>query len=205
MSTNGKGFWGPATWKTIHMIAAAYTPRDAQTFTRFVYALQALLPCDICRRHLAENLKLLPPRTKSQEDAFAWSVELHNTVNTQLNKPTISLAQAKRMYTGPKARCQWNGDMWRFIHSVAAAYTINNADAFRDMMKAVMDLVPCSAEFRDLVRRVPPDVYLSNNEDLFFWTYILRSYSRSSRITYDGLKREYSVLKKECKACRTGL
>ena len=92
MGTRG---WGPSIWYTIHIMAFSLqaTPTDEEnaSFKNFIYALPDILPCKICGEHLRENLKTLPPPLKEGGDAiFRWTIRLHNTVNKQLGKPTLT-------------------------------------------------------------------------------------------------------------------
>ena len=70
-----------------------------QSYVKFFEAMPDILPCAQCGKHLKENLQILPVDTS---DLFKWSVDLHNLVNSQLNKPEIPYEKAYRYWT---ARC----------------------------------------------------------------------------------------------------
>lgn len=93
--------WGPYMWGAIHLIALG-APDEIDTATKTAYAmffqqLPYILPCATCARHLQENLANSPVESHlhGRETLFAWSVQLHNTVNRQLGKPEMPIAQAR--------------------------------------------------------------------------------------------------------------
>ena len=99
--------WGKYQWTAIHFTALGYpkNPTENQKkvfFTYFNKILPEILPCFKCREHLKKTLKEEHPITdKDLVDAdtlFAWTVALHNVVNKRLNKPEITLAEAKNIY-----------------------------------------------------------------------------------------------------------
>ena len=58
---NGRLFWGPPIWKTIHILASTLKPENAAEFKKFLEALTHLLPCEKCKHNLKEKLKSYPP------------------------------------------------------------------------------------------------------------------------------------------------
>lgn len=93
--------WGPYMWGAIHLISLG-APDQIDSASKNAYAMffqqmPYILPCASCARHLQENLTNLPVEAHLQgkETLFAWSVQLHNTVNRQLGKPEMPLAQAR--------------------------------------------------------------------------------------------------------------
>jgi hypothetical protein len=92
--------WGPYAWATIHLacLDATKRPTEPATFTAFFESLSSVLPCKKCRDHLRENLGKMPPIT-ADTDMFAWSVDLHNVVNTMLKKPTMTRDAALAHWT----------------------------------------------------------------------------------------------------------
>ena len=88
----GRAFWGEPIWTTLHTLAAAYAPDQAAAFKLFVSTLPILLPCDICRAHLAQNLKKYPlvDYLADRNSLFFWTYLIHDAVNQQitLERPT---------------------------------------------------------------------------------------------------------------------
>jgi hypothetical protein len=68
----------------------------ADAMIQFFDSMPDILPCRQCGKHLRENLTLLP---FSRDDPFRWSVDLHNMVNSQLNKPEIEYDAALRYWS----------------------------------------------------------------------------------------------------------
>jgi hypothetical protein len=75
------------------------TPEKRQAYITFFESMPDILPCTMCGKHLKDNLKILPV---DPDNLFEWSVDLHNLVNTQLNKPEISYNASRRYWS---ARC----------------------------------------------------------------------------------------------------
>ena len=117
--------FGPYFWSVIHMTALS-APRDmsedqAEKYVRFYNSLPDVLPCTVCGKHLRENLTLMPVDTKN---LFRWSVELHNLVNSQLNKPEIPYDKALSYWS---SRCARKTDQHRigmFIAAVVIAFLV---------------------------------------------------------------------------------
>jgi len=94
MATADRAVWGPAAWRLIHWTALHEPKRLSPRWFRL---LARLLPCAECCAHLTANLAALPPPplATNADALFAWSVRLHNRVNEQLGKPTVSEAVAR--------------------------------------------------------------------------------------------------------------
>jgi hypothetical protein len=98
---DGKNFWGPKVWSTIHIFSASYTPDQKQAFKDYIYnVLPKLLPCESCRSHLKENIKTIPlePYLTNNHNVFLWSYLLHDLVNKQLGKTSPAYNQIKEVY-----------------------------------------------------------------------------------------------------------
>ena len=97
---NSKKFWGPAIWRTIHSQAVTYQPHRAEHYKQFINTLPYLLPCAVCQKHLAENLKQLPlePYLTSNHNLFFWTYLLHDRINTQLGKKSPPFNDIKAEY-----------------------------------------------------------------------------------------------------------
>lgn len=99
--------WGKYQWTAIHFSALGYpwnpSPTIKKNFrTFFMEILPSILPCESCRNHLSQTLSQHPITDKDLENSetlFQWTVNLHNTVNKRLGKPTLSLTEAKAIYS----------------------------------------------------------------------------------------------------------
>jgi hypothetical protein len=99
-----KTVWGPPMWELIHMISAFVdiTGIDYDKFKAFITCLQYTIPCVKCKDHFVENLKLFVlDRYFLNNDIFQWSVDIHNNVNTMIDKPTVTSIDAYRKYYNP--------------------------------------------------------------------------------------------------------
>lgn len=114
--------FGPYFWSVIHMTALSAgkeLPDDkAQAYIRFYESMPDILPCAQCGKHLRENLDMLPPDTA---DLFRWTVDLHNLVNSQLNKPEIPYEKALRYWS---TRCTKTSEKDRTIMVLVALVII---------------------------------------------------------------------------------
>ena len=92
--------FGPYFWSVIHMACLSagkdVSDEKAESMTQFFDSMPSILPCKQCGKHLRENLALLP---FDRDDPFRWSVDLHNLVNSQLNKPEIDYDHALRYWS----------------------------------------------------------------------------------------------------------
>lgn len=114
--------FGPYFWSVIHMTALSagkeLPPDKAQAYLRFYESMPDVLPCAQCGKHLRENLVILPP---DSTDLFRWTVDLHNLVNSQLNKPEISYEKALRYWS---TRCTKTSEKDRTIMVLGALVII---------------------------------------------------------------------------------
>ena len=99
--------WGRHMWFSIHFIAQDYpkdpSPEDAAKYRSFFENLGSVLPCYKCGLNYNRHFKEMPidDYLGSRELLFAWTVELHNIVNKELGKSTMTLEEAKRKYSDP--------------------------------------------------------------------------------------------------------
>ena len=111
-----KEYWGPRVWLLLHRMADASNRRDVLLLWNSVLkATNAVIPCELCRKHMSEYWIQHPLVTKN------WSMltgeqtrkrirealsRFHNAVNGRLGKPAIdlgtpspqALAEANRLY-----------------------------------------------------------------------------------------------------------
>jgi len=83
---------GPALWKELHLRALE---REGQDDSAWMLKFENRIPCGECKRHFAEMLKSLP---ENYVGYFDWTVKTHNSVNSKLGKPILSLEQARKLY-----------------------------------------------------------------------------------------------------------
>jgi hypothetical protein len=93
--------WGPIFWNTMHIVSLGYpvAPTEAEKSgaKAFFESLAVVLPCPICREHYAQLLKdsaangSLEEAVQSKGQLIYWVWDIHNKVNTMLEKPTMEL------------------------------------------------------------------------------------------------------------------
>lgn len=97
--------WGPHVWAAIHMIclgAPEHFAGEQLSYQKFFDSLPYVLPCAKCKEHLLQHLEKNPMDAAlagGNTTLFAWSVQLHNAVNRSLNKPEMTVADARAHWT----------------------------------------------------------------------------------------------------------
>ena len=90
--------WGREAWHFIHLVALTYPPQpseeDKKEYLQFFESLQNVLPCEVCAIHYREKIKVNPPKLTNQKDLFEWTVDIHNSVNKDNGKKTLTYEQA---------------------------------------------------------------------------------------------------------------
>jgi len=63
-------------------------------------SLAELIPCPVCRQHYVSHIKTAPiePFLDNRNDLIDWTLKLHNKVNLDLAKPTITREQFFKAY-----------------------------------------------------------------------------------------------------------
>jgi hypothetical protein len=99
--------WGPFLWSSLHYIALGYPLKpstiDKLNYSEFFINLHKVIPCITCADHYKEMIEKYPPspHTGSLEELFQWTVDIHNKVNTRLEKKTLSVEEAFNIYKQP--------------------------------------------------------------------------------------------------------
>jgi hypothetical protein len=84
-------------WKELHERALTYVGGDDMYFLRnFAKKIPALTGCP-CAEFWKQIVKAHPPRFGNNGEYFEWTVFCHNEVNKKLNKPVITVEEAKRL------------------------------------------------------------------------------------------------------------
>ncbi|MGA2229477.1 MAG: ERV1/ALR-related protein [Tepidisphaeraceae bacterium] len=91
---------GAELWGELHRWALSCDPTHASNWLG-QFALR--IPCGDCRRHWLDLVREIPPFFSTADEAFAWTVTLHNRINAQLGKPALLLADARQRWTAQVA------------------------------------------------------------------------------------------------------
>lgn len=114
-SNNGMmtAIWGPAIWHFLHTMSFNYpihpTCEDKKHYRDFILSLKNILPCGKCRKNLCNNLAKHPLQVKhmkSRETFSRYVYQLHEVINTMLNKKSgLSYTEVRERYEHFRARC----------------------------------------------------------------------------------------------------
>jgi hypothetical protein len=166
--------------------------------------------------------------TSSPENMFFWSYKFHDTVNHQINEANKDVSgfipHASPSFAGVASLYSYNASnpnffgraLWRTIHSVATTYVPSMRDHFSAFMNALARYFPFNdIDVVSLINEMPFEKYLSNRDDLLFWTYKfhdainkrLNVLQKTGKISpdYNAIKKEYvSILTgdKNCESCK---
>jgi len=119
--------------------------------------------------------------------------------------------------TPKKGKEFWGPPIWKTLHILGATLRPENAEQFVNFLWALSDLIPCDycrKNFKKKLREHPPEPYLRNNHDAFFWTYLVHDLANQhiSHVhpdhpkvspPYDEVKTYYfRALGEECNDCK---
>ena len=94
-------FWGRYGWYFFHLVTYGYpknpTDLDKQHYREYIMAMQFVLPCSKCRRHMTEHLKKYPLTDEvmaNRSNLVKWGIDFHNVVNYHTGKPMLTYQEA---------------------------------------------------------------------------------------------------------------
>lgn len=99
--------WGPSFWFSLHNGSLSYPIKPnkivSERMRGFILGIPYMLPCKSCSEHaimfIEQNYSNLDTICSSRTYLFEFFVRFHNFVNKRLNKPEMSISDAKSMYT----------------------------------------------------------------------------------------------------------
>ncbi len=103
-ATISKETWANPLWAMGHYCAIfapeKLPPEWCKAFKAFISCLRYTIPCPVCRKHLQQNLSEIDidQYLSTRDSIFDYTVKLHNLVNKMLNKPILSLEEARKIY-----------------------------------------------------------------------------------------------------------
>jgi len=174
-SYRNPSIWGPPTWFFLHSMTLALpdkVPAEQQVAIKsFMNSLAKLLPCYLCRVHLAESMSALPidMYLDSQQTMVQWMIDIHNNVNNLkhkrqwtneevLNKYVIAFSSGqdhhiwgmdaavslKPSYKDPSV---WGPHLWFYLHSMTLALPekipAEHSLSIKRLMQALPKILPC--------------------------------------------------------------
>lgn len=203
---------GPNWWFIIHtMTLNATNSKLRQVYITFIEKLVPnLFPCEKCRVHARENLRVVPdPREFSQNEnkLLQWTIILHNKVNNMGQKHYFDENKAMELYIkGFPLKIHFMA-AWFTIHSAAATVSMQNKEKFelfKLLVYGIATSLMATQEFRDSLIKVlktAPKLEHTNPEKLVEWTYIVRN--RHSQVLNLQLSVDNSSIKKFTTPCPT--
>src|SRR5690348_14367343 len=97
--------WGKYYWKVLHYTTLSYphnpTIETIEKTKQFISLFGELLPCLKCRVHFQENIKIFPLTDEillNKDKFILWGFNLHNHVNSKLNKSVVSFSTFMNEY-----------------------------------------------------------------------------------------------------------
>ena len=210
--------WSPRAASDIEEICD-YIANDSEHYAR-IFAQKIIA--------IVEKLTEFPPDDylSNNHDAFFYSYMLHDMVNQNVNKmhPTEEHKESpkyndiKNFYFKSVGKSFWGPPIWFSIHSISCTLRLEDADAYKTFLWSLTRLLPCvdicRKNLRDKLTKFPPDAYLTNNHDAFFYSYMLHdmvnqnvsemnpSENPKKSPNFDDIKSFYfKGLSQECKDC----
>jgi hypothetical protein len=138
---------------------------------------------------------------------------------------SVTKKQQREFAVGKKGKEFWADPVWKTIHIFATTLRPGTGQSYKTFLWTLTDLLPCEVCRKNLkfkLETVPPDPYLSNNHDAFFYSYLLHDlvnehlnnehrtemglyeegYTPKQSPPFDDVKTYYfSSLSQECKEC----
>jgi len=128
------------------------------------------------------------------------------------------MGKGPKAWSMKKGKDFWGPPTWVTFHSFAATFKPGKERAFKLFLEVVLpELMPCencAANLLEKIQRFPPDPYLTNNDNAFFYSYLIHDLA-NQHITryhpdkpkvsppYDDVKSRYfRALGQECKDCK---
>jgi len=96
--------WGPKFWFSLHSVSMTYPfypdEEDKRRYKSFYELLEFVLPCALCRENYRKNLLSYPidKHLKDRKSLVYWVIDVHNMVNVENGKPTLTYNEALDIY-----------------------------------------------------------------------------------------------------------
>ncbi len=113
--------WGPPFWFFLHTISFHYPlhPNDVikKKYYDFIMNLPIFIPVENMSNNFTNLLNQYPvsPYLDDRNSLISWCYFIHNKINEQLEKPTISLEEFYTIYYNKFKPVSKKQKKWRFI------------------------------------------------------------------------------------------
>jgi hypothetical protein len=99
-----QNIWGPNLWFSLHTMTFVYplkpSENDKKNYKLFFESLQFTIPCSVCRKNYIRHWKEYPidKNLNSRKELVYWLIDLHNIVNSETGKKTLSYETVIQKY-----------------------------------------------------------------------------------------------------------
>ena len=141
-----------------------------------------------------------------------------DVLNCALSKMSAKSKNQKKTIPPIKGKDFWGPPIWTSTHILAATLRPENGEWYKKYLECLSHLLPCEECKKNLKTKLsthPPDAYMSNNHDAFFYSYLLHDLANEhislahpatppkESPDYDQTKAFYfGGLAQECKDCQ---
>lgn len=104
IQTSSRQYWGPRIWKLFHCLAElSDRPNLDLLWKNWMRQTIVILPCTKCRLHFSEYFLTHPfvhrKEPHIQHALRQYLFDFHNTVNTNTEKPLLSMEEYTNLYS----------------------------------------------------------------------------------------------------------
>ena len=126
--------WQSITWAFLHTISLHYTDIYKQEYINFFETLKTIIPCKICRNHY---ILYLTHNNINTDKLFAWTIDLHNSVNRMNSKRMWNYDESRKYYQ----QYRFNNQLFkRFIFEYVKTNFGKNFDKTTQLIKMINTL-----------------------------------------------------------------
>jgi hypothetical protein len=78
------------------------TDKDKEIYKNYYKSLEHTLPCGLCRNNYKKHIEMFPiePHLENRKKLTNWCIDMHNMVNIENKKPTLSYGEVLDIYEG---------------------------------------------------------------------------------------------------------
>lgn len=195
--------WGPSYWYMIHMSSVNFPNRptnaESNAMKDFIHVVPMLLPCPSCSQHAKEfiynsNIDLA---VESGDNLFHYWVHFHNKVNQRLNKPTVSVQKARKMYNSKQ---NWGPTFWFVFHLSSTLYQTSHSYYMKKFLESLPIILPTySSQYNSItfLENYNLSVAVESRRKLFDFWYNFHNYInrllRKKEVSYASVKELYGL------------
>lgn len=175
--------------------------KDSDTLSLYIYTLH-----DTVNQQINKRLKESGSVNGAVTSRRDFNSDLELKISPPYNEVLKFYDKVKSNSACDCVRCEY---FWVVIHSISTTYSPESAQAYVTFMKCMCVLFPCDEcrqTFCKIISQQPPNKYLTNNNDTFFWSYfvhdLVNKMQHRDMEEYSKLRTIYfKSLKNDCKSC----